>query len=134
MTCGLPEQRNCFVLLSFAFFLGPFGCVMIRLNFRWGTAVCEKDELHSHQAHLLSYSILAWLEDLFNCTVDNPQSTAEFSSESFPHNLNICPGLSPWHSRHQWTFINTSHRPFTLSSLPLIGENVKHKRQYHLSV
>lgn len=31
-------------------------------------------------------------------------------------------GLSPWHSRHQWSFINASHRPFMLSSLPVIGE------------
>ena len=31
-------------------------------------------------------------------------------------------GLSPRHSRHHWSFINASHRPFGLSSLPLIGE------------
>lgn len=31
-------------------------------------------------------------------------------------------GLSPQHSRHQWSFIDASHRPFTLSSLPVIGE------------
>lgn len=31
-------------------------------------------------------------------------------------------GLSPWHSRHQWSCINASHWPFTVSSLPVIGK------------
>lgn len=40
----------------------------------------------------------------------------------FPTNWISSLGLSPWHSRLQWSFINASHRPFMLSSLPVIGE------------
>lgn len=40
----------------------------------------------------------------------------------FPTTWISSPGLSPWYSRHQWSFINASHRPFTLSSLQVIGE------------
>lgn len=38
--------------------LSPFGCVTIKLNLRWCTAVCERAELRPpHQTHLPSYSL-----------------------------------------------------------------------------
>lgn len=105
-------------LLSLAYFW-----VQIRLDLRSCMHVKELNYIIRHTYQATVYHSVG-RSGLFDRPVDYNACRAWLNSTRlhFPTTWISSIGLSPWHSRHQWSFINASHRPFKLSSLPVIGE------------